>query len=386
MRRPTKVIAGLALIAAMTGGWWALRAPAIENRAALALPDPDIDPAATHARREAAIALAKMPADPRSRALALPASGPNRAVEAEHCGLEDGPQFRAPLAQDGMLEQTRAPTVRYMNAQARIDAALRSSPDPLDRAVADLINVGDMRSAPGRDEAVVQQAVSTTDPRLYALGYGLCHSNRPVAPSCRSISLERWTQLDDGNGIPWVEMLAQAQARGDKAGIQRATSHLASATRFDIYLQDAAGAVASRMTEDDQDLAAVDDLAFRAFSEAATLPIPPFQPLIQVCRNHAAGDQQIAQQCIAISDAMYAHSDNLISVAISGALLLQTTGDASRRDAFRAERVAFAAHGSPKPGPPQCQSVRDAMHMMLRQAQIGEVQAMREAARSPAVP
>lgn len=107
----------------------------------------------------------------------------------------------------------------------------------------------------------MQQAAATTDARLYALGYGLCHSARAPAPSCGSISLDRLIRLDAGNGIPWVTMLGQAQARGDATGVQDAMSHLASATRFDAYLRGAAGAVASRSPRDDLDLAAVYELA-----------------------------------------------------------------------------------------------------------------------------
>ncbi|MEO5690077.1 MAG: hypothetical protein ABIR54_22180, partial [Burkholderiaceae bacterium] len=273
-----------------------------------------------------------------------------------------------------------------VTAQARIDEALRSSADPLDRAVADLVNVGDMRTDAGRDEAVVQQAVATTDPRVYALGFGLCHSARSPAPSCREISLDRWIQVDPGNGIPWVEKLGQAQARGDAAGIRTALSRLASATRFDIYLAAAAGAVASRMPREDPDLAAVNDLTFKAFSQAATLPLPPFQPLIQVCRDHAGGDAELARMCRAASDVMYEHSDNLISQSISGALLVALTGDAARRDFIRAERAVAAARWSPATGFSECHDLRDSMKRLLRTALVGEVEALREQSRKFVTP
>jgi hypothetical protein len=388
MTRQGKSFAALAGVVAVLlfAAWWVLRAPALEHQAAAPPPDIDIDPPAMRARRQAAIALATMPDDPWSFAESLAASAPVKAAEKEDCGVGDGPRYDKPAGEEDLLVQTGGPSLRYMNAQAGVDASLRSSGDALDRAVADLINVGDMRSDAGRDEAVVQQAVVTTDARLYALGYGLCHAARSPAPSCAAISLERWTQIDPGNGIPWVDMLAQAQARGDAAGVQTAMARLASASRFDIHLSAAAGAVVSRLPEDERDLAAVNELTFKAFTQAAVLPLPPFQPLLQTCRNEAGGDERLAQACRAISDVMYEHSDNLISQSISGALLQQTTGDGSRREMIRAERAVLAAHWSPATGFSECHEMRDSMKKLLRSAQVGEVEAMREQARKFVTP
>jgi hypothetical protein len=373
---------GLLLMA----GWWVLRAPAIEHQAVVAPPEIDIDPPGMRARREAALALATMPDDPWTFAESMAASASVAAAAKEDCGIEGRPTFiAATIAASGAV-QTGGASVRYAAAQARVDAALRSSPDPLDRAVADLVNAGDMRSGSGLVEAVVQQAAATTDPRLYALGYGMCQSNPSSAPSCSSISLDRWIRLDPGNGVPWLTMLSRAQARGDAAGVRAAVSSLASATRFDIYLQVAAGAVAARAAKDNADLAAVNDLAFKATTVEAVLPHPQFQPLIQVCHDKAGGDAELAQTCRAISDTMFTHSDNLIGRAISGALLLQATGDPSRRDFIRAERAVAAAHWSPATGFSACQEMRDSLKNLVRTAKVGEVEAMQERARQFVTP
>ena len=385
MRRPTltprRIAAALGVGLLLIAGWWVLRAPAIERHAVAAPPEIDIGPPAMRARREAALALAMMPDDPWTFAESLAASAPVAAPQKEDCGIEGRPTFADASLPTQAPVQTGGASSRYSTAQARVDAALRSSADPLDRAVADLVNVGGMRSESGRNEAVVQQAAATTDARLYALGYGMCHSNLPTAPSCGSISLDRWVQLDPDNGVPWLTMLSQAQARGDAAGVRLAISRLSSATRFDIYPQVAAGAVASRAAKDDPELAAVKDLSFEASTVEAVLPLPPFQALTQVCRDGAGGDAELAQTCRTISDTMFAHSDNLISQAIGGAVLLQATGDASRRDFIRAERAVAAARWSPATGFSECREMRDSLNRLVRTAKIGEVEAMRERAR-----
>lgn len=390
MRRPaltvrrTAVAVGVVLLA--VGAWWVVRAPAIGRQAVAAPPDIDIDPPGMRARREAAFALAAMPDDPWTFAEALAASAPAPAKEKDSCGLEGRPVYAEAAASEAQPVQTAGASSGYIATQVRLEAALRASTDPLDRAVADLLNVGDLRSQSGAIEAVVQQAAVTTDARLYALGYRMCHANLPPAPGCGAISLERWIQLDPGNGTPWLMTLSEAQARGDAEGVRAAMSGLASATRFDMYPQIAAGAVARRAARNDADLAAVNDLSFKATTVEAVLGFPPFQPLILVCQDKAGGDAALAQTCRTISDTMFAHSDTLISLAISGALLLQTTGDASRRDFIRAERTVAAARWSPATGFSECHEMRDWLNNLTRTAKVGEVEAMRERMRQFVAP
>ena len=388
MRRDTKRVGAVTIVvAALAGfGWWFARAPTIEHEAVALPSDIDIDPPMMRARREAALALALMPDDPWTFAESLAASAPDKAVEKEDCGLEGRARFSESSAADEKSVQIGGESPRYAGAQARIDAALRASADPLDRAVADLVNVGDMRSEAGRNEAVVRQAAMSTDPRLYALGYGLCNSVFPAVESCSAMSLDRWIEIDPGNGIPWVMMLNQAQERGDAAGMRAAMSHMASATRFDVYMASAAGAVASRTSKDDQDVAAVGDLTSKAFMLSSTGGIPPFSPLVQLCKGQAGSDAEVARMCLAISDVMYAHSDNMISYGISGALMLQTTGDASRRELIRAERAIAASHWSPATGFSECRVLRDQTKRLLRTSQVGDVEVMRELARKFVTP
>ncbi|MFL6696848.1 MAG: hypothetical protein ACJ8GJ_06740 [Vitreoscilla sp.] len=383
VRRAVVAVGGVLLV---VGAWWVVRAPATGHQAVAAPPDIDIDPPGMRARREAAFALATMPDNPWSFAESLAASAPAPAKEKDSCGIEGRPAYAQAGAAGAQPVQTAGASSGYVATQVRLEAALRASTDPLDRAVADLLNVGEMRTESGRDEAVVQQAVVTTDARLYALGYRMCHANRPPAPSCGAISLERWMQLDPDNGAPWLTALSEAQARDDPEGVRVAMSRLASATRFDVYPRIAAGALALRAEKDGPGLAAGNDLAFKATSVEAVLPLPPFQPLIQVCQDKAGGDAALAQTCRTISDTMFAHSDTLMSLAISGALLLQTTGDASRRDFIRAERAVAAARWSPATGFSECHEMRDSLNNLVRTAKVGEVEAMRERARQFVAP
>lgn len=380
--RRSAIAVGVALCVA--GGWWWLRAPAIERHAVTSPPDVDIDPPAMRARRDAAIALATMADDPWTYAESVAASAPPDTPtrrEKEDCGMAEGPQFQKAGSADQAPAETRAASPAWLATQARIDAALRASADPLDRAAADFVNAGDLRTAAGAADAVAEQAALTTDPRVFALGYAVCHGAGPHGPACAALTAERWAQIDQGNGIPWIDVLDEAHARGDDAGVRDAMAHLAVSTRFEMRLYAPAGAVIAHLPQDGRDLAAAGDLVSRAVAYAAALPFPAFKPLLDVCRDQAGGDETRARQCRAISDTMYAHADALIPFAISGALLLQTTGDASRRDLIRAERAIFAAHWSPGTGLAPCRDLREQMHQLDRKARIGAVEAMREEAR-----
>jgi len=377
----------IALMAALgvAGGWWWLRAPALERGAVAPPPEIDIDPPAMRARREAAFALATMPDDPWTLAESLGASAPGPPAEPAHdkedCGLADGPQFARDGSADDGAVQTRAASGGWLAAQARVDAALRASADPLDRLTADFINAGDVRTPDGVVDAVAQQAAASSDPRVFALGHAVCEKAGARSPACAVLTAEHWAQVDPGNGLPWVELLGAARARGDEAATRDAMAHLAAATSFETRLYAPAGAVVDHLPIDGRDLAAAGDLVTRAIGQAAALPMPAFQPLIETCRNQAGGDEQRARQCRAISDAMFAHSDAMIPFALSGTLLQQTTGDPARRDLIKAERTVAAAHWSPATGLAPCRDLREQMRQLDRKAQVGEVEAMREEAR-----
>ena len=387
MRRRTKAAAAAALIAVATSGWWVLRAPALERRAVVAPSDLDIDPPALRARRDATIALAKTPDDPWTFAESLPSSAPGADAKKEQCGQDDAPKFRTPDDSNGDVDavQTKAASPSYGAARSRIAAALLASSDPLDRAAADFLNVDDMRTPAGRIDAVVQQAAGTSDARVYAFAYGLCHPGREPAASCRSLSATAWARIDPGNGAPWLEALGQARAQGDAAGVQEAMSHLASASRFDTYAFAPAGAVANRGLENEADLAAASELTEQVLGQSLA-PSPPYQALTQACSDKAPGNEAVLRQCLAISDVMFDHSDTLMARAVGGATLYLATGDASRRDLFHAEQVAFSRHWSPATGFSECKTLREQAKRLLRRAQIGEVEAQREQARQFVAP
>jgi hypothetical protein len=350
-------------------------------------PEIDIDPPGMRARREAAIALATMPDDPWTFAESLAASAPESAADKSRCGDDERPRFGEADARDGVpaVDRTAAGGPHYRAAQARMDAALRASADPLDRVVADWLDVGQMRTPSGRVDALVQQATTTGNPRVYALAYRTCLVGRQATDSCAALSARGWAELDPGNGIPWIYLFDQASNANDSSGQQEALVRLASASRFDDYRFAAAAAVAAHAPDNDQDLAATADLSLTAISMTHA-EMTPISSLSAACRANAGGDTERARQCLAVSDVMFDHTDSVYVRAMGGALQFQTTGDDTKREVARAERALAAKAWSPATGFSECQHVRDILRTTRRNGEIGEVEAMHERARIFATP
>jgi len=379
--------------AAALGAWWLVRAPAIEHHAVKPPPDLDIDPPAMRARREAAFKLALMPDDPWSLAESLAASAAEAAASKPRCGVDQAPRPEEAATDelaDGKPAMPAGPG--YLAEMARLDTRLRTSVDPFDHAVADWLNVGGVQGSAQATEALAQRAMTTADPRIYALAFRACQpssttadASAPLAGSCAALSVRRWIELDPDNAAPWLFAFSQAVTAGDATGQQEAMTHMASASRFDDRLYLPAGAVAAHASGEEDMLAADYDLSRQAFQKTVGL-FDPIGPLMQACRDKGGGDANRAQECEAIGDLMADHGDSLLLQVFGGALHFQATGDASRRDRDRAERTALSKHWSPATGMSECQVLRDGLKTVKRSAQIGELAAARERVREESAP
>src|SRR5437870_2085243 len=60
-----------------------------------------------------------------------------------------------------------------------------------------------------RRDALAEISASTTDPRVYALGYMTCATSRPASgDACQMLSAAQWARLDPGNAQPWLYALS----------------------------------------------------------------------------------------------------------------------------------------------------------------------------------
>ncbi len=393
MRRRTKVVSGIALVVAATSGWWLLRAPAIERGTVVAPSDPDIESPAARARRDAAIALAKTPDDqrmlPRSAASSASSAAPVADVDEALCGDAQKPQFSdSRQLPDGSFvrDQTRSAGPDYLAARANIDAKLRASNDPFDRATADWLNVGDMRTPEGRLDALVQDAVASREPRVYGLAYRACLQSLPAAPSCASLDPRAWAALDPGNGVPWAYVLARANAAGDRQTAHEALAAMAAADRFNDNTSAIAGVIASYPARSDTELGAIDDFIDWDTHNGISFDARPSMALKQACGHLAEADPVTARQCQAIDDAMFEHGDSRSLRGFAGDLQIAMTGDKRRRTQFSDEVWRAARVWSADMTRPPCTQVRIYLARVRHRVAVGEVQEMLEAPPLPPKP
>jgi hypothetical protein len=83
---------------------------------------------------------------------------------------------------------------------------------------------------------------------------------------------------------------------------------------------------------------------------------------------------------------MFEHSDSLFLQAVGGTLYAQATGDGSLREAAQHERDALAPHWMPGTGFSECGVALEILRKFRREAQVGELQAVRERLREPIPP
>ena len=376
----------IALLA--VAGWWVLRSPF--STAVAEAPNVAIDLRPANAKAEsspwATLAVAS------THAASSAASASDGTKDIERCGEEQRPEYGVtPRGPFQIQVQTKPGGLGYAAAQARIDAALRASADPFDRAVSDMLNVGDSRSPAGALDTVVQDALGSSDPRIYSLAMHACSDadarsdpliGGPVPPqSCKSLDERQWASIDPGNGVPWAAIYLQAYEARDGAAEAEAMAHLVAADHFDDRPDIAAAAVLRKAPPNPDDVAAASDLAQRALWLNHYASMPASQ-----CKSALGHDAALTAQCEAIATTMFEHSDS-ISLRNRGAwLTFYATGNSSRRDISHAEFERATAYERELEGSSQCSRERARMKELLRAAQVGEVEARRESMKPPGKP
>lgn len=376
----------LAVSLLLTAGWWVLRSPLVERgRHGIAGGDAHLE-----AMRENAASSETSPEGAVALASARVASAPASAASGQLCGDEQRPEVT--LIRKGpfmMPVVTKPASVTYTAAQARLDAALRSSADPFDGAVADLLNVGDMRTPSGVLDALVEDAITSDDPRVYSLARNACADadaregppvdGPPPPPSCATLSVRRWAQLDSGNGVPWLLMLQQSEAAGDVVALEDALAHLAAARRFEGRLYSSAGAVLRHDPGRPEEGAAVDDLATH------TIALNPVaSTLTHLCKHDTGVEPARLAQCETIATTLFDHSDEQSLRAQGAAVTFAVTGDPARKNLVRAERERMETRAKATTAALPCETQRIEVKTLVREAQVGEVEAMRELASASA--
>lgn len=391
-------------------GGWALVAPALPAKGAVVVAAPaDVDLLRTPpdarvgpALAASAIAVVAAPgAAPRARAVDDDEDNPE--FHDPRCGEDQVPVYTASPPDpdggirpevpkpdpDGVLRhlpgETKPAGPGFTGALARLDATLRSSADPFDRAMADWLDLPLITPPAMRQDALVHDALAVSDPRVYGLAYATCYpgvvyrlpwqgDSSALAPACAQLSAEAWASRDPGNAAPWLYALERADSSGDVVAQRAAFAHIAESTRLDIPFHAGAAAVA-RQRMRDVDLAAQTMAAMRSIG----MMQPSFQMLTIRCRDPGGGDPALAATCDRIATVFYEHSNTFMGRGIGGSLHRLATGDATWLDRAHKEQHELAAFALPEGDGTPCGFHRAMLARFIEVDRLGEQRARRAA-------
>ncbi len=284
---------------------------------------------------------------------------------------------------DGSVDaETLARMPALVAARSRLLASLASSDDAFERAASLWLKTTDPASATLAGdfrEQLALSAMTTSDPRLYAMAFKTCMTATDAA-SCALLNARRWAQLDGGNGEPWIFVLDEALTRKDRPQADDALFHLAASERFDDRFFAVPALFAARTFASDTLLLAAHELAFDALALAATA-VPPLQAVLDACRPSALAETDRRQRCDTIAATFVDRSDTLLFATIGARLGRSFGWPPKRLESIAALSSASDESMSPRQidsSPYACRRVAALLDRLGRQKAIGEVRFARE--------
>ena len=194
------------------------------------------------------------------------------------------------------------------------------------------------RSAAALDLIVAASDLAPDNPAISWLRLRLC----TFAPGCDvrdAATTMRWVAAD--NGAAWLPTLAAAQRDKDAVEIDRVLAAMAEGAQFDLYANraavlmfDALKSARTRLPANylRSDLARLTEA--KGIADAAVLP--SFSPLINACREAAAGPDRRAD-CLTLSKKME-HADTVMAQLVGFAVEKRLTPTDSKDARVIAER------------------------------------------------
>ena len=232
----------------------------------------------------------------------------------------------------------------------------------------------------GLRDALARMALSSSDPRVYALALHVCGGPLHSAGACQMLSAAQWARLAPANAAPWFAMLSAARAANDAAAQDEALHRIATAKRSDqSFFAIPAAVLAAAPAGEASSMAAL-LLVVEAIGLQAAVALPSYQPIVTFCKGPALRDENRRQTCAAIAETMVERSDTLIERGIGRAIGRELGWPAERIDRLGGEMNDYMTTASPATDPtsPSCGPLRRELDRVRRQALIGETGALLE--------
>ncbi len=181
-------------------------------------------------------------------------------------------------------------------------------------------------------DALVQLAVGSGDPAVYATAVSACNSYGVSAKgACERISLLAWTRLDPDNAAPWLLVAGKAKAEGNAVAAADAYSHAAKAGKVDSYNFSLLAYAEPELPLDATPLERW-YLAVDANGIQATIQMHQYRIASTHCSAVSLQDNALRKQCSELADVFTSMGTNLIDFGFGAGL--------GRRAGWPEERVA----------------------------------------------
>jgi hypothetical protein len=232
-------------------------------------------------------------------------------------------------------------------------------------------------SEAARDE-LVQLAVGTKDPAVYALAYTKCVKvveDTALPGACPQLSIDAWTRADSDNAVPWLRLAAKARREGDGAAEAAAFAHAAQAHQYESYnwslFSFAQPAMPGDVTPADRWY-----LTTTVIGVEAAMPMP-YLPLFQYCSRDAMADAAVRRQCNSLAELMVNKATTLSESSMGKSLGARAGWPAEVIDRLTQQlQASMQAISQMTPSDPEqqwnCESVARGNAYMSEWEQMGE--------------
>jgi len=303
---------------------------------------------------------------------------PREVVRVEYCGLGEVDA----AATDGDVLSV----AQQQQALAGLQRVAQQQSDPALRGLVALFghetegDVGQQRRAAARQE-LVNAAATGQDPWLYGLAMEVCRY-KPGPGMCGLLSLQRWAEVDPDNASPWLFLADHAWRQGDEVAAVRALEAAAHARVSWIPSQ--------RLVRTIDELLPIElpqwqrvHLVMQAIGVWAASPLPGMGVVTGLCTNASLAQPDRRAVCERWAEAAVRRPAHFVERSL-GVRIGQRLG--WPRERLRELHLDYAAmtevHRDELVGDIRqvygCTSYKSVIDMMRRQAEVGEVETIRE--------
>lgn len=249
------------------------------------------------------------------------------------------------------LASQTTPQARAVGLYARLVIAMRQAARAEQQSAADCTDEPCMQrrwkiakeaAAPHAGE-LARLATDSLDPAAYAFALYGCRLNRDEGP-CARLSIERWSQLESDNAVPWLHLVGDAEQRRDEAALRAALMRAARAKSSDTH---GSSMLQMALHPAAQALPAAPRLVYlsQLLGVYSALPAPPYAKVDDACSEKRMAGSDRRTVCVDLATMMTERSSTLAELSLGATIGERAGWPAERVRRLRDEEGALSFIG-----------------------------------------